>query len=100
LIGETVVTSAVSTAPYGDVPYAAWLAADRAWETSPVTGDELHTALAAADPHIRLDELEHLRQEAATEVATVSWWRPWRRAGPSAVLRLLARRREELIPLA
>lgn len=100
MIDGALVTRSVSTAENGGVPYAAWLAADRAWESSPATGDELHTALAAADPHIRLDELEYLAQEAAIEAAIVPLWRFWRRSGPRAVLRLLTRRREELRQLA
>lgn len=96
MIAAALVTTAVSTAPRGVVPYAAWLAADHAWESSPPTGDELHTALAAADPHIRLDELERLAHETAAHMALTPCWLLLRRHGARVALRLLTRRCAEL----
>lgn len=41
------------------VPHQAWLEADRAFDDpDPIPGDELHRALEAAAPLIRLDELD------------------------------------------
>jgi hypothetical protein len=55
------------------VPYAAWLAADHAFDddSRACEGDELHRALAAASPHIRIDELDGLLQELTLRLVRV-----------------------------
>lgn len=55
------------------VPHAAWLAADKAYELEglPLWEDELHHALVAASPHIRIAELDDLLRALAVRAAQI-----------------------------
>lgn len=87
--------------PGGLVTYAAWLAADRAFERPEglYQGDELHQALAAAAPHIRIDELDDHIQTLTRCLASVPLFgrrNNGLREGIDIALQLLLNRKEEL----
>lgn len=93
--------AAVSARENEGVPRAAWLAADRAFESPEWHSDrdELASALIAAAPHIRMDELNAIIQQLADRMAEIPLLgrkSAGKREALDEVLRFLLARRREL----
>lgn len=110
VIASTLVVSGVNAGTKGvavnareadGVPRAAWLAADRAFESpewSP-DRDELAAALTAAAPHIRVDELDALIRmisQLQAQTPVLGRKNSGRREGLNEVIKILVSRKREL----